>query len=93
MAGKLKPLTPRDVDVLRALDVAPTTVSSLEGWLTPYYCGGWDASHHSATLRKLVRHGLAEKKPRGGWSRGSLIYRITEQGRQRLRKERHRVRS
>ncbi len=39
--------------------------------------GGWDASHHSADLRYLVKRGFAEiKKP----SFGNKFYRATDEG-------------
>jgi len=45
--------------------------------------GGRDASHHSATLSKLVRHGLAESEWFGRpWQpRGHKRYRVNEAGR------------
>ena len=33
-------------------------------WLRPMDMGGFDGSHHSATLRQLWHKGLAERKPR-----------------------------
>jgi hypothetical protein len=54
--GKKKPLTERDLDVLGEL-----AHQSKEGrWLRPMDIGGTDASHHSATLNKLVSHGYAK---------------------------------
>lgn len=47
-------LTERDREVLLAL--------SSEDWHRPMDVGGTDRSHHSATLQKLVRYGLAEQK-------------------------------
>lgn len=46
-------LTSRDIEVLTEL---PT-----DEWVRPMDIGGADSSHHSATLRKLVRLGLAEQ--------------------------------
>jgi hypothetical protein len=80
-------LSERDLDVLRNLASAIECFPSSDGWLTPMYCGGRDGSHHSATLAKLVRRGLAESKPRGGYARGSKLYRITKAGRLAATKE------
>ena len=77
-------LSERDLDVLGTLAVASEIAPSMYGWLTPYYCGGCDGSHHSKTLAKLVRHKLAASKLRGGWSRGSKLYRILPEGRMAL---------
>lgn len=74
----------RDLEVLRALGDAKEAVPSMDGWLTPRFCGGTDGSHHSATLRKLVRQGLVERMERGGQTRGSWLYRITPKGRQAI---------
>lgn len=49
-------------------------------WLRPMDMGGRDGSHHSSTLRTLIRKGLVERKPRTeGW-RGSYLYRRTPAG-------------
>lgn len=53
-------------------------------WVTPMALGGEGGSHHSATLRALCKRGLVEKKKRAGSVRPSLLYRITEAGRQVL---------
>lgn len=56
-------------------------------WVRPMDIGGSNASHHSATLNKLVRKGLAEKRRRGslmnalGSARGSYVYRRKEAAR------------
>lgn len=70
--GVERPLTERDADVLWCLPQ--------DQWVTPYVVGGTDASHHSATLRKLERRGYVERKRRGGWTRGSFLYRLTSKG-------------
>ena len=56
-------------------------------WLRPMDVGGTDGSHHSRTLARLVKAGLAERKKRGTLTntlfngrRGSYRYRITEVG-------------
>ncbi len=71
----------REYEVLSALEAAPRTMPDSKGWLTPMYCGGWDASYHSRVLRSLVPRGLVEKKERGGWTKTSWQYRITLAGR------------
>jgi hypothetical protein len=47
-------LTERDQETLNEV---PT-----DEWVRPMDIGGRDSSHHSATLRKLVRYGLVEQK-------------------------------
>ncbi len=89
--SRLHPLTERDWEVLGAL--LPSYSDELPGWNTPLALGARDSSHHSKTLAKLVRHGLAEVKQR--WCeegvvtprqridcgrRGSKEYRITPRG-------------
>lgn len=71
-------MTERDFELLGSLECAERIAPNMEGWLTPLYCGAWNGSHHSQTLRKLVKKGLAESKHRGGYLRG--LYRITEAG-------------
>lgn len=62
-------LKPHEAGVLRNL-------RALCGhWVRPMDVGGRDASHHSATLNKLVRLGLAERKRRAGHIRPSYLYR------------------
>lgn len=53
-------------------------------WFRPMDVGGHDASHHSHTLAKLVRKGLAERRKRRSIAnviaqsrRGSWEYRAT----------------
>jgi hypothetical protein len=52
------------------------------GWFTPLSIGGGNRSHHSYTLKKLLKKGLIESQNRGGilLLRGSRVYRITESG-------------
>lgn len=52
------------------------------GWVRPMDVGGKDASHHSRTLAKLVRLGLAERRRRAGWTRPSYLYRAAERAAQ-----------
>jgi hypothetical protein len=75
----------REYGVLSALAAARSIAPQMGGWLTPMFCGGTDASHHSHTLRGLVARGLVEKKPRGGWTKTSWMYRIRPSGRARLK--------
>ena len=65
-------LTERDADVLWQL--------SEDNWVPAFFVGGSNGSHHSGTLRKLVRHGLVERNRRGGWTRPSYVYRLTQAG-------------
>lgn len=76
----------RDLDVLKHLEVAETIKPGCGGWLTPMWCGGQDASHHSQTLRKLWRNGLVERKRRPGLAsvRPPYLYRITGDGLEHL---------
>lgn len=80
--SRSRPLTGRDLDTLHELDAA-IRCCRVE-WATPMLCGGYNGSHHSATLAKLVRHGCVESKRRGGYSRGSKQYRLTDEGHRRL---------
>jgi len=79
-------LTERDLEVLGELEAACRNYQQVTGedWVQPIDCGGTNSSHHSYTLSKLVRKGLAERRRRGGYSRGSWSYRINDAGRQRL---------
>ena len=63
------------------------TAGGYEGWFTPLLIGGSSRSHHSYTLKKLIKKGLIETIQRHNFSmlRGSRIYRITESGRQYVR--------
>ncbi len=51
-------------------------------WLRPLDVGGKNNSHHSSTLRRLVKKGWAEKKDRGSVAgmRPSNVYRINMNG-------------
>ena len=64
-------LTDRDREVLASL---PT-----DEWVRPMDVGGTNASHHSATLQRLVRYGLAEQKRHYvGLSGGHWRYRRSD---------------
>jgi hypothetical protein len=55
------------------------------GWVRPLDCGGFNGSHHSYTLAKLARRGLAERYKFGGpREKGSCRYRINTAGRAHL---------
>jgi hypothetical protein len=73
-------VTDKERECLEALRSARIMVPKWRGWLTPMFVGGRDASHHSATLGRLVARGLVERKVRGGWLRASYLYRITKSG-------------
>ena len=62
------PVSERDVRVLDQLDT--------EEWVTPMQIGGRDGSHHSATLARLVKQGLVERRERGGVVKASYVYRL-----------------
>lgn len=76
-------LPDRQIEMLRALEALPRT--NLSEWGTPLAMGGTDGSHHSATLRALVKKGLAEKDTRHyTCCRPSYRYRLTPAGRAAL---------
>lgn len=75
----------REIEVLRAVyecrdRPALCNAKVSPGWARPQDCGGRDGSHHSATLRRLFGRGLVERDDRGGWTRPSYQYRVTQQG-------------
>ena len=79
MTNRLKPLTERDLATLS--DLAPTYLDSPRAWYRPLDLGGGSRPHHSATLAKLEKRGLAESRQRSAlMSRGSKVYRITDAG-------------
>lgn len=80
----MKALTERDYETLNELDVSEEQCLYTGGWLRPMDVGAWNGSYHSWVLAKLVKRGLAESKKRGGFSRGSKLYRITAAGRELL---------
>lgn len=66
--GFLPPLTKRDVETLRDLDAAGRNLAQFYGegcWAQPLDLGASNGSHHSQTLNKLARRGLAQFKQRG----------------------------
>ena len=84
MTADLTGLRERERETLAELDY----VSRDGEWARPMDVGGHNRSHHSATLAKLVRLGLAERRQRSAWmSRGSWIYRATPAGRRALSAE------
>ena len=80
-------ITKRDIKTLADLDAANRHFDEMgfrEGWARPMDCGGSDGSHHGATLAKLARLGLAERK---GYTPGCRVvwaYKITAMGREKL---------
>lgn len=73
-------LSPRDFDVLDTVEGFRKTTTI--GWGAPFMAGGGDASHHSATMAKLARIGLLERRERGGGPcRVAWEYRCTANGR------------
>lgn len=92
-----KPLTGRDIDtlgeLLGACDGAiknDTRSVRCDGFVQVMDCGGGDATHHSATLTKLVKRGFAEvwmariNQPWRSKYSGGKLYRITDAGRELL---------
>lgn len=56
-----RPLTDRDFDTLHELAAANRNLADegfRNGWARAMDAGGWNGSHHSATLKKLVARGL-----------------------------------
>lgn len=68
-------LSDRQRELLRWLDNVPRT---------PMQLGGTDGSHHSATLRALVKKGYAEATGRVRGRRYGLRYRRTIAGKKAL---------
>ena len=82
-------LVREDLDVLRdlrdAVDTGLSPVSEAgQVWARPMDIGGGSGSTHSYRLRKLAAHGYVQTLRRGNGPRGSLLYTITDAGRQRL---------
>jgi hypothetical protein len=70
MKATPKQLTDRQRDLLGSLAV-------FGDWARPMDIGARDGSHHTATLRALVKKGLAERRLRGSLLnqiRGSKVY-------------------
>lgn len=62
--SRLTALQERDTDVLHSL--ARASSGRFAGnWTTSLHCGGHNGSHHSASLKLLVRHGLAVGRQSG----------------------------
>lgn len=75
-------LIDRDIEMLDDLGVACRNYLQVTGsdWVRPLDCGGSNGSDHSYRLSKLVKYGYAERKRRGGYTRGSWQYRINDNG-------------
>lgn len=61
-------LRPHELEVYGYLDglrVLEFTQKLGKSWWRPMDVGGFDGSHHSRTLAKLVKLGLAERRKRG----------------------------
>jgi len=58
-------LRDRDFEVLGALESANRTSRYPRAWAASLDCGGMNGSYHSASLKKLARHGYAECRQRG----------------------------
>lgn len=79
---RTRPVTERDMEVLRELDACRTGSHwNEQGWARPMDIGASNNSHHSGTLAKLERRGLVESRQRSAWcTRGSKTYRATAAG-------------
>ena len=93
----IKPLTDRDLETLRdLLHVCDDRAKQMESasnprphdfFVKPMDIGGMDCSHHSKTLKKLVRRGLADiwepslKHPGRSRYGGGCLYKINDRGR------------
>jgi hypothetical protein len=86
--GRAMKETNRDMEVLGDLAAAVKNYTEIGAgiWVRPLDCGGFNGSDHSYRLGVLARLGLAERKRRGGYSRGSWKYTITEAGHAALAK-------
>lgn len=86
---KTERLTERDWETLN--DLRATCDSHLkqgyrDGWAAPLDCGGSNGSHHSYTLHKLAKCGVAERKKYARLrDKGSCTYRINDAGRAALK--------
>ena len=78
--GVLRPHEREVYDYLDVLRVLELTQQTGQYWARPMDVGGYDGSHHSRTLAKLVKLGLAERRQRGALCaiRGSWEYRALE---------------
>ena len=79
-------ISDRDLETLGDLNAANrnlTEVGYRDGWAKPMDCGGSNGSHHSATLAKLARAGLADRKGYTPGCRAVWTYKITVQGKDR----------
>src|SRR5262245_44466897 len=85
----VRPLTKRDIEVLRELEAAnrsPEGLGHRDGWAAPMDCGGSNGSHHGETLRKLYARGLTDRKSWTGQRRTNW-YKINDAGRQALHED------
>lgn len=76
-------LSDRDIETLGDLEAANRNLA--EGgrlWAKPLDCGGYNGSHHGATLIKLAKAGLVDKKGYTPGCRAVWMYKINEAGRQ-----------
>lgn len=82
-------LTEREIEVLLEAEYfirSPTSATPWvwrmkgEGWFNTGDVGGRNRSHHSATLKKLVKRGLVEttKRPKG--SKARAVWKLTQDG-------------
>jgi hypothetical protein len=76
----------RELDVFcRHMDDMRTQGYRVRVWARPMDVGGRDGSNHSSILSRLAQKGLAERRQRSATgSRGSWVYRITDEGKAAL---------
>jgi DNA-binding MarR family transcriptional regulator len=87
---KLQPLTDRDRDVLTEMERVPMGRHyhyMIENYVKLIDLGASANSEHHAIIRKLMRHGLVERARYGGGPvRPAWMYRLTERGREAVRR-------
>ncbi len=90
-------ITDRDLETLAELEAANknlTDVGHRGGWAKPMDCGGFNGSHHSKTLQKLVAMGFVDASRAPGRIEGfanarpGISYKITEAGAARIEQAR-----
>lgn len=71
-------LTPNQIDALEELASFNRTYP--EDWARPLDCGGFNGSHHGATLYRLSERGICERKSYYSWGgrRRTHKYRATD---------------
>jgi len=85
----MKGLTDRDIEVLLEAEYFIRRPESATYWVVRYKGPGWfktgdvggsNRSHHSQTLKKLVRRGLVEMTKRAKGSKARAVWKLTDAG-------------